>query len=469
MKKEILIYEEDKEVLKFLRSFFRERNDYSTCFIKKGGEALRELLLKMRPAALIVSSPDGLENMKTSEVECPVIATITSANITRGIHCVVKSDVGYYLLAPFYKEDLEHKLKLAVERKRWLENLYKERKDLKVLTELTYLLTSTLNPKEVLNLIVKKISEILKMGRCSIISIDMEDQGCGNVVSASENSRFINRRIDLQKYPEIRRAVSLKMPVIVRDALKDPIMEEVRDKIVPINIRSILVMPIIFHDDVMGTLLLRTTKKIHTFSKREIKLCAAIANASANALYNALLYDKLNGEKKFLEKLAITDYLTGIYNVRYFYKRLEEEFSRSVRYNTPLSCIMIDIDYFKNINDTYGHRIGDIVLREFAQFVRGHTRKSDIFARYGGEEFIMLLPQTSLKGAMLEAERIRKAVSEYQFMGLEEGYKVTVSIGIACFPDKKIKTPNDLINFADNTLFTAKNKGRNQIIVYPSL
>jgi diguanylate cyclase (GGDEF)-like protein len=82
--------------------------------------------------------------------------------------------------------------------------------------------------------------------------------------------------------------------------------------------------------------------------------------------------------------------------------------------------MMLDIDYFKKINDTYGHRIGDIVLREFAQLVRGRTRKSDIFARYGGEEFIMLLPHTPLKGVIEKAERIRKVVKEYQFMGLEE-------------------------------------------------
>ena len=164
------------------------------------------------------------------------------------------------------------------------------------------------------------------------------------------------------------------------------------------------------------------------------------------------------------ERLAITDYLTGIYNIRYFYNRLEEEFSRAVRYKIPLSCMMLDIDYFKKINDIYGHRIGDITLREFAQLVKSHTRKSDIFARYGGEEFIMLLPQTSLEGAIHEAERIKKAVSEHQFMGLEKEDKITVSIGIACTSDEKMKTPDDFITFADNALFTAKNRGRDQII-----
>ncbi|MEW6214847.1 MAG: diguanylate cyclase [Nitrospirota bacterium] len=466
-KKEILIYEKDKEVLKFLRSFFTGRDDYSAHFIKRDRAALRRELAERRPAALIVNSPDGLQHIRPLEVKCPVIAMV-STNVTNGIRSVVKSGVECYLLSPFYKEDLEHKLGVAVERRSWFENLYKKKKDLDALIELIYLFSSTLNPQEVLYLVVKKISEMINVTRCSMISIDVEDQRYAYVVSTSESPEITNLKLDLQKYPEIRKVLSLKKPVVVKDVLKDPIMKDVRDIIALIGIRSIMVIPVIFRNEVIGTLLLRASRKGYPFTKREIRLCTAIANASANALNNAFLYDRLNREKTMLERLAITDYLTGIYNIRYFYNRLEEEFSRAVRYKIPLSCMMLDIDYFKKINDTYGHRIGDIVLREFAQLVRGHVRKSDVFARYGGEEFIMLLPQTSLKGAIHEAERIRKLVSEYQFMGLGKEDKITMSMGIACTSDKKIETTDDLITLADNALFTAKNKGRDQIAVYPS-
>jgi diguanylate cyclase (GGDEF)-like protein len=214
---------------------------------------------------------------------------------------------------------------------------------------------------------------------------------------------------------------------------------------------------------------LNIAKAERTFTERERKLCTAIANASANTLYNAFLYDKIEREKRDLERLAITDYLTGIYNVRYFYNRLEEEFSRSERHRIPLCCMMFDIDNFKNINDTYGHRVGDIILRELAQLVREHTRKSDVFARYGGEEFIMLLPQTSLTGSLSEAERLSKIVKNYQFYALKNGERITVSVGIACSSDTRIKNPDNLITFADDALFTAKKKGRDQIAIYPSL
>jgi len=469
MKKEILIYEKDKEVLNFLRSFFRGKNEYSPRFIKSNADVLKRELEKNMPSALIIGAPDGLEQVQPLEIQCPVIAMIHSAHVATGIRSVVKCDVEYYLLAPFYKEDLEHKIRLAVERKSWFENLYKEKKDLKAIIELTHLVSSTLNPREVLYLTVKKLSEIINVKRCSMISVSLEDQRYAYVVATFEDPKITDVKLDLKKYPEIRKALSLKRPVIIKDALKDPLMKEVRDIIAPLGIRSIMVIPVIFRDEVIGTLLLRTSRAGHTFTEREIRLCIAIANASANALYNAYLHTKLNKEKTKLERLAIVDYLTGIYNIRYFYNRLEEEFSRAERYKLPLSCLMFDIDHFKKINDTYGHRTGDIVLREFAQLMKRHTRRSDVFARYGGEEFIILLPQTSMQGAITEAERLRDVLKKHQFSILKEENRITVSVGIACSPDEKIQTPDDLINLADNTLFEAKKKGRDQIVVYPPL
>jgi diguanylate cyclase (GGDEF)-like protein len=469
MKREILIYEDDKEVLKFLKSFFRGRNDYTACFINKDKEGLKEELKKKKPAALIIGNPHALDNIKPSEFEFPVIALITTGNTVNGIRSVVKSGVEYYLLAPFYKEDLEDRLRVAIKRESWLETLHKENKDLEALIELTHLITSTLDPRKALYLIVKKLSEIIHVTRCSMISIDAKDKRYANVVSTFEDPNITNIRLDLQKYPEIRKALSLKRSVLVKDARKDPVMNEVRNIIEPMGIRSIMVLPVIFHDEVIGTLLLNIAKAERTFTERERKLCAAIASASANTLYNAFLYDKIEREKRDLERLAITDYLTGIYNVRYFYNRLDEEFSRSERHRIPLCCMMFDIDNFKNINDTYGHRVGDIILREFAQLVREHTRKSDVFARYGGEEFIMLLPQTSLAGSVAEAERLSKIIRKYQFYALKNGERITVSVGIACSSDTRIKNPDNLITFADDALFTAKKKGRDQIAIYPSL
>lgn len=463
MEKTILVYEENKDVIRFLKTFFKEKAHYTVHFFKKGKHTLEDEITARKPAVILVSSPGGLGELDLSIIPCPIIAII-SKDETKGIHSAIKSDVECYLVSPFYKEELDYKLKTLIDKGSLIEGLYRDRKDLQALLELTCLASSTLDPKEVLYLVVKKISEILNVTRCSMISINAEDERYAQVLSTFEDPAITNIRLDLQKYPEIRKALSRRKPVIIRDALKDPLMKNVKEIIAPLGIKSILVIPIFFRKEIIGTMLLRTSRANHAFTKREIQLCVSLANASSNALYNAFLFQKLSREKTKLEKLAVTDYLTGIYNIRYFYSRLEEEFSRAERYQMPLSCIMLDIDHFKKINDSYGHRVGDLVLRQFAQLIKRCTRKSDLVARYGGEEFIMLLPQTSLKGALIEAKRLQKVVKEIHFAELQEDQRITVSFGIACLPHEKIKNPDDLINFADNALYQAKEKGRDLII-----
>lgn len=141
MKKEILVYEKDKEILTFLRLFFRGKKEYLARFIKGDEDTLRRELGKKMPDAVIIGSPEELGQAQSLDIECPIIAMIPSAYVAKGIRSVVKFDVEYYLLAPFYKEDLEHKLRLAIERKSWFENLYKEKKDLRAIIELTHLVS----------------------------------------------------------------------------------------------------------------------------------------------------------------------------------------------------------------------------------------------------------------------------------------------------------------------------------------
>ena len=460
MGKEIVIYDKNEESLRFLRDFFKKRNDYSAIFIKDEKSLLKELN-KKKAAALIVGSSAMPGKIKLADTGCPVIAMV-AGDISNGIRSIIAQDIELYLITPFHEEDFEHKLNIAIGKKGWAENIYREKRDLETIVELTYLVSSTLDPNEVLYFVVKRIAELIDVTRCSMISIPCEEKKHAYVISTFEDPGKTNIKLELKKYPEIRKALRSRSTVFIKDALKDPLMREVRPVLAPLGIRSIVVIPVIFRNEVIGTLFLRTSRAGHTFTEREIRLCNAIANAATNALYNAFLYEKLENEKTKLEKFAITDYLTGIYNIRYFYHRLQGEFSRSQRYKAPLSCIMFDIDYFKKVNDSYGHRVGDMVLREFAQFVKKHTRKSDVFARYGGEEFIMLLTQTSDKGAVAEAERLRYVIKEHRFKSLKNKKGITASIGVASYPHKKIKTQDDLITFADNALFAAKNSGRDQ-------
>ncbi|MBI5598596.1 MAG: GGDEF domain-containing protein [Deltaproteobacteria bacterium] len=173
---------------------------------------------------------------------------------------------------------------------------------------------------------------------------------------------------------------------------------------------------------------------------------------------------ELNVMNAELKKLSITDGLTGIYNHRYFYERLEDEVKRAGRYGRRVSVIMADIDHFKRYNDTNGHQAGDEVLRGVASCIKGRIRGQDIAARYGGEEFAVVMPETGREDAAGLAERIRRAVREEPFFNRENqpGGSLTVSLGVAGFPDDAADAKG-LIGKADHALYTAKETGRDRV------
>ncbi len=159
-----------------------------------------------------------------------------------------------------------------------------------------------------------------------------------------------------------------------------------------------------------------------------------------------------------LEAQSLTDMLTGINNRRAFDSRLEEEFQRASRYNKSCSLVMIDIDYFKEFNDTYGHPAGDEALRAVANLLKSEIRAHDFLARYGGEEFAVILPNTNLKGSIVMGERFRRTVQRAAW----KNRPITISVGTATI-DKSIKTPGELLRASDHALYHAKQIGRNRV------
>ncbi|MBO5947836.1 diguanylate cyclase [bacterium] len=182
--------------------------------------------------------------------------------------------------------------------------------------------------------------------------------------------------------------------------------------------------------------------------KNEIALMAKIRNLYAQTKY-----------------LSITDGLTSLYNRRYFFENIEREFERSRRYKSDLSIAMLDIDYFKHINDTYGHQAGDLVLKDLARILTKTLRKTDLIFRYGGEEIIILLPETSLYQALIPLERLRKIIEKRTIQYLDKEFNYTTSIGIA-EKTPEIITNEELIAHADKALYKAKNSGRNKVELY---
>ncbi len=161
-------------------------------------------------------------------------------------------------------------------------------------------------------------------------------------------------------------------------------------------------------------------------------------------------------------RLTTTDGLTGIYNKRYFIESLEREMGRCFRYERPLSLLMLDIDFFKKINDQHGHLAGDSVLKQLAVLIQDNVRREDIFARYGGEEFAIILPEVTHDGALILAEKLRGLVAAKTQRFDDEDIAVTISIGVASLPKTELQ-PEGFVKVADAALYEAKNNGRNKV------
>jgi len=162
-----------------------------------------------------------------------------------------------------------------------------------------------------------------------------------------------------------------------------------------------------------------------------------------------------------LAELSITDELTGIHNYRFFQLMLGKEWERAQRYNRALSCILIDIDDFKRVNDLCGHPIGDKVLQEIAKITSRSVRQSDSLARYGGEEFVILLPDTNLQNSLQVAEKLRKLIEDHTFQPAEEPLKLTISLGVASNEMPETSSAGALVKLADKALYKAKKEGKN--------
>ena len=174
--------------------------------------------------------------------------------------------------------------------------------------------------------------------------------------------------------------------------------------------------------------------------------------------------------KESINLVSTTDELTGLFNRKYLHQRLEAELSRSKRYNISISCLLLDIDNFKVINDMYGYDTGDILLKNLSEIMTNHVRKEDVLTRYGDEEFIILLPNTDEEHAYLFAERLRRDISKFEFIpdGEEEPHPITVSGGVSSYPflANVEEDANTLIRYAEHALYNAKRRGKNKIVQF---
>jgi diguanylate cyclase (GGDEF)-like protein len=229
-----------------------------------------------------------------------------------------------------------------------------------------------------------------------------------------------------------------------------------------LNSRAALAIPLFVSNRVIGSLQL-FSRDTHGFNTEDAQILWILSLVA-----ESLLTREHNHEG--LLRFAFTDYLTGLKTRGYFEQQLELEFKRAERRRQKFSLLMIDIDHFKQLNDSYGHHVGDQVLHDIASILTKDMREVDTVARYGGEEFVMILPETTESGAVYVAHRLRRAVEQAKFFaGSPQAIEhLTISIGIAVF-DKDAQFKRDLIEFADAALYAAKRDGRNRVVCYSEL
>ena len=359
---------------------------------------------------------------------------------------------------------ISHNISSAISREKMLKTIHEDKEILKesaernrIFFEISKDLGSTLDPYMILQKAFDQFNKIISFTTISILLYDDLDAEYKLIVQPSEpislkyQNSLTKSIINLFKeYPS--------EPLITKDNIAVPTFFNPHnpDAKQAATFKNVLHLPIILGNSVKGLIHL-ARKGSQEFTPHELDITSQFTGIFITSIKNALIH-------KRTEKLAFTDPLTELYNHRFFQETLLQEFTRSERYKKPLSLMIIDIDFFKKFNDTYGHLVGDKVLKHVSAIFKSSMREQiDTVARYGGEEFGVILPETSLEGAAVFAERIRKKVEESFIPEGDKKLKVTLSIGVSCIPVTKCTKTSDLIEAADQALYKAKAEGRNQV------
>jgi diguanylate cyclase (GGDEF)-like protein len=322
------------------------------------------------------------------------------------------------------------------------EALMEEKRRADVMFEITRSISSSLNTQEVLYLIATRLSEVFAARDCSIVRVDAQTR-TAKIVVKSAQPKLPETNVDLEQHPELLQAFDTQEIVFVPSVTGGGATY------------SVVAVPMRVKNNVLGVICLRLSQNWQNISEGDDRFFRVMSATAANALRNAEMFEEM-------EHRARTDFLTGLPNHRSFQTTLSTELGRAQRHNHPLSLLIIDLDFLKEVNDKFGHPTGDMVIRAIAETICKGCREFDVAARYGGEEFTVILPETPLEDASVVAERIREMISEYDFPGVGT---ITASIGVSNFPVNALGK-EDLIRVADQALYVAKNNGRDRVAFF---
>lgn len=330
-------------------------------------------------------------------------------------------------------------------------------RQLTTFSELGKAITSTLDLREILNIVMEKVSELLQPKNWSLLLVDEEKNELYFEIVVGEGADKI-KDIRLKMGEGIAGWVAKeRVPLLVPDVSKDPRFSKKADESSKFTTESIIAVPLKSRKKCLGVIeLINKMFEQGGFKEEDLLLLTTIADYTAIAIENAKFFQRI-------QELTVTDDLTKLYNARYLYRFLDYESERARRYNSSVAMIFIDLDKFKDVNDAYGHLNGSKLLAEVAEIISGGLRKVDIACRYGGDEFAIVMPQTSKSQASQTAEKLRLAISEHVFLK-EDGLnlRLTASFGVASLPDDA-KNKDELIHMADKAMYRVKNSSKNAV------
>ncbi len=330
--------------------------------------------------------------------------------------------------------------------------LEKSQAELELIYENSRALASILNIDDVAQGVMNIMGNIMRYSEYAMILRDQKGNYYFRARSLNGQINYHPKSIDMTEMQLLDRVCEHGEDIIIKDMSG-------RDDYKPLGekSRSLIIVPIQSHGQITGALVAESNLA-GIFKEKDKQMLSIVSRSAGLALENAELHNKM-------EELTTIDELTGIFNYRYFVRKLQEEKRRAHRYSLPLSLIMVDIDWFKKLNDNYGHEIGNIVLKNISKIINKCIRDVDIFVRYGGEEFVVILPQTLNSEASQIGERIRDQIEKASIHVDGAGkIKTTVSVGVSSFPENG-KSQEELLSIADQALYRAKDEGRNVVCV----
>lgn len=487
----IMVIDDEPNFHKLIQKHL-SRNHYEVLSCMKADEAIKMVEEKMPHLVLMdlnMPEVDGFTLIKQLrqlilKAYLPIVV-VTAREESQDVVTALETGADDYLTKPFKFEELRARIENLLRSKKLQDSVHsktdelneaqlqighlnkalsetqKELKkrvyDLHNIFEISFKVMGQTEVENLVNTALLNALGIFTAKSVMLMLVDADDRDLFIVV---ESRGFFGSKIDefslsrndkLVKYLEF-----IKKPFQIKDIVYE--FESVKPSLEDLEIKAMA--PLFQEDEIIGILCLGPNVSEQEYTPEALEMIGILANMLSVALHNAQNFEQIKA-------LSYTDEMTGLHNYRFFTMRLKEEIARAKRNNACLALLILDVDFFKNYNDTLGHPAGDEILRQLSMILKATVRDNDIVARYGGEEFAIILPSTDQGGAAVLSERIRKKVEDYNFPSqeIQPNGTLTISIGIALFPDNAI-TLEDIIIAADRALYFAKESGRNRVVQF---